>query len=542
MRKVQIVGSLAFLMLVASAAPAQAQTFTQLYLFGTNPGDPIDGGTTPNVVAQGRDGNLYTTSYSGGANTLGTVYKVTPSGTLTVLYSFDSTHGANPWSGVILGADGNFYGTTAAGGTLGNGTVFKMTPTGTLTVLYNFTGASDGGTPLAPPIQGTDGNLYGTAQYGGTGYGIIYKITLSGTFSTLHEFNGTDGSTPKANLVQASNGTFYGTTSTGGNNSCSCGTVFSITSSGTLTVLYNFDNTHGNDPSYASLIQGSNGNFYGTTEFGGASGDGVIYEITPAGTVTVLHSFSGSDGTIPLVALTQATDGNLYTSVINGGTGGAGTLVRISPSGANFSVQYNYTGDDGSPASPLVQNTNGIFYGKTEHGEPIGDGLFYSFSEGSAAFATFLPGQSAGKEGARIGILGQGFTSSSVVKFGGVQATTVALSGATFLTATVPAGALTGSITVTTGATTLTTPLKFKVKPTIISFSPPSGPVGTPVTVTGTGLTQATKVTFNGTSAGFTVNSDTQITATVPTGATTGKIAVTTKGGTASSTTSFTVN
>jgi large repetitive protein len=189
-----------------------------------------------------------------------------------------------------------------------------------------------------------------------------------------------------------------------------------------------------------------------------------------------------------------------------------------------------------------VQNTNGIFYGKTENGGTAGDGVFYSFNEGLRPFATFLPAQSAGKEGAKIGILGQGFTSSSVVKFGGVQATAVTLSGSTFLTATVPAGALTGSVTVTTGTTTLTSPQTFKVLPTIKSFSPTSGPVGTSVTITGTGLKQATKVTFDGKSATFTVISDTEVTADVPTGAATGKITVTTKGGSATSTTSFTVN
>ena len=146
------------------------------------------------------------------------------------------------------------------------------------------------------------------------------------------------------------------------------------------------------------------------------------------------------------------------------------------------------------------------------------------------------------KEGAKIGILGQGFSSASVVEFGGAQAAITVLSGTAFITATVPAGALTGSVTVTTGTTTLTSPQTFKVTPTISSFAPPDGPVGTPVTITGTGLEQTTKVTFDGKSATFTVVSDTEVTAEVPTGAVTGKIAVTTKGGSAASATSFTVN
>jgi hypothetical protein len=147
-----------------------------------------------------------------------------------------------------------------------------------------------------------------------------------------------------------------------------------------------------------------------------------------------------------------------------------------------------------------------------------------------------------GKEGSQVGILGQGFSSSSVVKFGDTAATTITRTGTTFIMATVPTGALTGNVTVTTGSATLTSNKQFKVAPTFGSFTPPSGPVGTSVTITGTGLTQATKVTFNAVSASFTVNSDSQLTATVPTGATTGKITVTTKGGSATSSTSFTVN
>lgn len=170
----------------------------------------------------------------------------------------------------------------------------------------------------------------------------------------------------------------------------------------------------------------------------------------------------------------------------------------------------------------------------------MGCGAVFSLATGLNPFVKTQP--TTGKEGAKIGILGQGFSSSSLVKFGGTKATTIVLSGTTFITATVPAGALTGAVTVTTGTTTLASSQTFKVLPTIASFSPTSGPVGTSVSINGTGLTQATRVKFNGTSASFTVNSDILITATVPTGATTGKIAITTKGGSATSATSFTLN
>ena len=169
------------------------------------------------------------------------------------------------------------------------------------------------------------------------------------------------------------------------------------------------------------------------------------------------------------------------------------------------------------------------------------DGTAFSLSVGLGPFVKTQT--TSGREGAKIGILGQGFSSSSVVKFGGTQATTITLTGTTFIKATVPAGALTGLVTVTTGTTTLTSSKTFKVLPTITSFTPESGPVGTSVTITGTELTQTSKVTFGGVKATtVTVNSDSQVTAEVPTGATTGKIAVTTKGGSATSATSFTVN
>jgi hypothetical protein len=155
---------------------------------------------------------------------------------------------------------------------------------------------------------------------------------------------------------------------------------------------------------------------------------------------------------------------------------------------------------------------------------------------------TRLLEETSGTEGTKVNILGQGFSSSSLVKFGGTSATTIVRTGKTFITATVPAGALTGAVTVATGATTLTSTKTFKVQPTVASFSPPSGPVGTTVTIKGSGLEQATKVTFDGKSASFTATSDSEVTADVPTGALTGKIAITTKGGSASSATSFTVN
>jgi hypothetical protein len=214
-----------------------------------------------------------------------------------------------------------------------------------------------------------------------------------------------------------------------------------------------------------------------------------------------------------------------------------------------FTTLYSFTDttDGDNPQSPLRQHTNGLLYGNTYSAGDFsvcagrGCGVFFSLDVGAPAFASLV--STSGKEGAKIGILGQGFGSSSVVKFDGVAATSFTRQGTTYISATVPAGAVTGKVTVTTGATTLSSYVEFRVTPTFASFSPPSGPVTTPVTLTGTGLLQTTKVTFGGVKAtAMTVNSDTQVTADVPTGALTGKIEITTKGGHVANSTDFTVN
>jgi uncharacterized repeat protein (TIGR03803 family) len=324
------------------------------------------------------------------------------------------------------------------------------------------------------------------------------------------------------------------------------GGVFKISTTGKETLVYTFKgSTDGQNP-YTNLIQGSDGNYYGTTQGSGGSAIGTVFKLTPTGVETVLYNFPDqTQGAFPRLPLTQGPDGLLYgiaTDCAGGGCGQAG-LFDITTKGV-YSNLYLYPIIGGNnnelPLSPLLLSTNGTLYSVTEQGGTHQNGSFYSLSTTYSPFISLV--SISGKEGAKVGILGQGFTSASVVKFGGTASTTKTLTGSTFIMATVPAGALTGTVTVTTGTKTLTAPKQFKVTPTLVSFSPPSGPVGTVVTITGTGLTQATKVTFNQVSASFTVNSDTQITATVPATATTGKIAVTTKGGTASSTTSFTVN
>jgi uncharacterized repeat protein (TIGR03803 family) len=490
------------MLVVATSTGATGQTtFKTLHSFNET------GGSGPYAgLVQATNGNLYGTTYEGAnPDEYGTVFKITPSGTLTTLHSFDFTDGEAPDVALIQAFDGNLYGTTTTNGAHDSGTVFQITTGGKLTTLYNFcsqSGCTDGMYPVGL-VQATNGDFYGTTAEGGTyDAGTVFKITPSGTLTTLHSFcteggsSCTDGSEPAAGLVQATNGDFYGTTSNGGTSDlCApCGTVFKITPSGTLTTLHSFCTeggsscTDGTVPE-AGLVQATDGNFYGTTYDFGAHGYGTVFKITPSGTLTTLHSFDGTDGGDPIAGLVQATRGYLYGTTWADGTGGGGTVFSLS----------------------------------------VGLGPFVEMQSTS------------GKEGAKIGILGQGFSSSSVVKFGGTKATAIVLSGTTFITATVPAGALTGAVTVTTGTTTLTSTKAFDLLPTTTSFLPESGPVGTPVTIKGTGLKQTTRVTFDGKSATFTVISDSEVKADVPTGALTGKITVSTKGGTATSASVFTV-
>jgi uncharacterized repeat protein (TIGR03803 family) len=281
-------------------------------------------------LVQASDGTFYGTTSSGNARGFyGTVFRITASGALTTLHTFTGyPRGEEPYAGLVQAPDGSFYGTTYEGGSHSGGTVFKISPGGTLTTLYNF-GAkrTDGDDPAAALILATDGNFCGTTVYSTSGFGTVFKMTSSGTLSILHSFDLIDGAFPYAALVQGSDGNFYGTTSGGGADGY--GTVFRITPDGVLTTLHSFDLLDG-ATSYAGLIQGTDGNFYGTTTGGGANGDGTIFKITPDGTLTTLHSFNGTDGGSPYAPLVQDTNGTLYGTTYQGGAGGQGTVFELN--------------------------------------------------------------------------------------------------------------------------------------------------------------------------------------------------------------------
>ncbi len=397
-----------------SSAVTNALSITTLYSFGISSTDT----KSPNSsLIKGSDGNFYGVSYKGGANGMGTIFKTTPTGSETVLYSFGGTpnDGTQP-TGIVQGSDGNLYGTTATGGANGttscanatstcypgDGTAFMVNLAGIETVLYSFgSSSSDGINPNGGLIQASDGNLYGITRGGGAnGNGSVFKISTVGSEVVLYSFgtNGsTDSKTPNAGLIQSSSGNLYGTTIAGG--LYSSGTVFQITTAGVESVLYSFGvNVYDGTSPYANIIQGSDGNFYGTTLNGGASGAGTVFKLTPAGSESILYSFgrSTTDGTLPYSPVVQGSDGNFYGTTYSGGANGTllclgtdtscypgyGTLFMISPSGSE-TVLYSFgTGDSSSagvyPVGGLLQ-VNGTFYGTATGGGTYSSGTIYSF-------------------------------------------------------------------------------------------------------------------------------------------------------------------
>jgi uncharacterized repeat protein (TIGR03803 family) len=306
----------------------------------------------------------------------------------TVIYSFgsQSRDGEDPQAG-LFNVNGRLYGTTAAGGAYrsgrvcsrdsGCGTVFAVTPSGTETVLYSFPrGGRQGANPPARLIV-FKGELYGTTAYGGAnecepgyGCGTVFSITTTGSEKVLHRFNGSGGELPQAKLLSV-NGTFYGTTGAGGTGSY--GAVFSIMPTGTYHVLHNFAGGNDGEGPDAGLIN-VNGRFYGTTSGGGRYGDGTVFSITTTGAEKVLHAFNGSDGKNPEAALTYV-NGKMYgTTLAGGGSGGYGSVFSMTTTGTEKVLHRFAGGSDGAfPFADLV-NVNGALYGTTQNGGGTGCG------------------------------------------------------------------------------------------------------------------------------------------------------------------------
>jgi len=453
-----------------------AQTPTALYNFNANSGDPVSFQNT-GTLAQGQDGNIYTTSESGGGTfppyPEGAVFNITPTGSsLTEIVPFTSlgsgggcSDGCNPFSGVEPLPDGSFLVAPLSGGQYGYGTVLIVAPNGSVTQLYSFTGGNDGGQPFSAPILGADGNYYGVTTCGGAtpcgqGCGTIYQLTPAGTLGWVYQFNGgSDGCYGFAPLVEGKDGNFYGSTGRG------TGSIFKITPAGVFTFL---SNSQGGIT--APMVLGSDGNFYGTA-VGGGNGEGSIFKMTRAGKLTVLHSFSAdaSEGGNLYAGLVQATDGYFYGVATVGGQNGYGTIFRVgAKGGSTFSVLYNFDGANGviggAVKVSLLQHTNGSFYGMSNAGGTYGSGTFFKWNPSIPLkpFASLVT--TSGPVGATIGILGQGFTGTKKVAFSGIVASFTVISD-TYLTATVPTGAKSGFVTVKTPSGTLKSSKKFTVTP-----------------------------------------------------------------------------
>jgi uncharacterized repeat protein (TIGR03803 family) len=294
----------------------------------------------------------------------------------------------------------------------------------------------------------------------------LFKIDLNRKLTILQSFTGPNGSTPQAGMTLGTNGMFYGTTEYGGKTSFG-GTVYKITSSGTLTQIYSFcSRTNCSDGSlpFSKLVQANNGNFYGTTYNGGAHDYGTVFQITPAGVLTTIHSFAGADGRYPNAPLIQATDGSIYgTTSIGGSNGqvGDGTIFAVTSTG-QFILLHSFDGTDGLGPAGLMQGTDGAIYGSAAGGGINNSGTIFKLDLGLGPFVGFV--QPFGKVGQTGPIIGQDLTGATSVAINGLPAAFTVISD-TQLLVTVPQGATTGFVTVTTQTGTLTSNVRFHVIP-----------------------------------------------------------------------------
>jgi uncharacterized repeat protein (TIGR03803 family) len=503
-----------FLIWATAALPASAQTFTTLHNFCSRP-DCTDGAVPTASLVQGTDGNLYGTTPFGGASGpcdnnfgCGTMFRITPDGALTTVYAFCSqahcTDGAGA-NALIQDTNGDLYGTTVGGGaywrgkSLSSGTVFRITLNGELTTLYNFCPAyptcTDGRNPTAALVQGRDGKFVGTTFNGG-------------------EFNiGT---------------CIYG-----------CGTVFRVTPGGALESMDSFDVANGQWP-LAGMIQGADGRFYGATEVGGSGicgiyCDGTVFSISVDGTLTTLYDFCSldgehcTDGSLPFNGVVEGPDGNLYGATYEGGSGtnctpivGCGTIFKLTPGGTlttlySFCSVANCT-DGEFPYAGLVLGSDGRFYGTTVSGGANGFGTVFEITRGGVLTTLHSFDGNDGELSEAALVQGTDGSFYGTMEAGGKNHNSHCGDSSC------------GTV--------------FKLSVGLVPFVEPLpavGNVGAIVKILGTSLTGATSVAFHGSPAVFTVVSSSLITTTVPTGATTGEVQVSTPQGNLKSNLPFTV-
>jgi uncharacterized repeat protein (TIGR03803 family) len=446
-------------LVLAGALHSSAQVITELYSFTGDPSsDPVYA-----VLNQGRDGRLYGTTSGRRHGNTGSAFRISTTALEQDIYTFGISTGYNPYGSLALASDGNFYGTAPYGGSFGFGVLYSITSGGIYSVLHEFTGGEDGYYPYAAPIEASDGNLYGTAGGSEGQSGSVYRYTRAGVFATIYQLPTDQRQYLISPLIQAVDGNLYGTTYLGGD--AGCGSIFKITHTGTLLYRFSFPclRALGSSPG-GPLMQASDGNFYGTATQGGLDHGafGTIFKMNPQGLVSVLYKFLGStDGAFPMAGLVEGTDGNLYGTTEEGGSSNIGTLFQITKNGT-FTPLYSFDIEVGSTLqSAPMQHTNGRFYGLSAGGGPDDNGTVYTLDMGLGPFVTFV--RPSGRVGQLTEIFGQGLTGTTDVTFNGIAATTFKVVNDTFMTAVVPSGATTGKVVVTTPGGTLTSNVSFRV-------------------------------------------------------------------------------
>jgi uncharacterized repeat protein (TIGR03803 family) len=446
------------LLIPAAIGQAIPIKVTTIAVFDGNDG----AGPSLETLAQGEDGNLYGTAVTGSrAKQGGSVFQITPAGSLTVLHVFDGYDGWHPAAGLVLGSDGLFYGNTRSRGNYqpDDGTIFSIASDGTFNLLDMLDDRF--ANPSASLVQGADGNYYGTSpgKGGSITPGSVFEVTSAGQIKLLHAFSRlSDGANPVSGLIQGTDGAFYGTTSDG---AFGCGTIFRMSPAGYVITLHAFRWVDGCIP-LGTLVQANDGNFYGTTYSGGSGKFGTVFQMTPCGDLTTLHNFDVFDGASPYAGLVQATDGKLYGTTDSGSFGNYGLIFSITMHG-DFSVLQRFDRFHGDgPEGGLVQHTNGLLYGTTTFGGLTNHGTIYTVDIGAGPFIKTV--ETSGTAGQQIGILGSGFSKAIDVAFEGTTAVFNIVSD-TYITATVPSGATSGVVQVRIPSGTLSSNVNFQVLP-----------------------------------------------------------------------------
>jgi uncharacterized repeat protein (TIGR03803 family) len=334
-------------------------------------------GAHPNALSVGRNGALYGSTQSGGANDSGTLFKIS-AGQVQTLYSFTGlADGERPNGGLVERPEG-WFGTTFRGGANGFGTLFKLDTNNVLTTLFTLD-HTDGVLPMAGLSLSPNGDLFGAAYEGGVNhYGTLFRFDKAGAFSVQLPFGSTNGAFPASPLALASDGKFYGTTYKGGESGK--GTVFAITPAGSFASPASFDGTNGAFP-VASVTQVDDGSFYGATTAGGVYGLGNLFQITSDGLLTNVFSFTGqADGSHPRSTMLLSRDGNLYGTTQNGGAFGFGTIYRLAPGGALTTIAQFDGYNGANPDASLVEAPDGTLYGTTQNGGAADAGVIFQLS------------------------------------------------------------------------------------------------------------------------------------------------------------------